>query len=91
MAIELSLPRGVYASEVIEKLYHYTNCQISISVNLLLLSERYPVVYTIKDLIKFHAAHLQKILKMELELQKARFLKKYFIKHSSKFLLKKDL
>ncbi len=45
VAIELSLPRGVYASEVIEKLYHYTNCQISISVNLLLLSERYPVVY----------------------------------------------
>ncbi len=92
MAIELSLPRGVYASEVIEKLYHYTNCQISISVNLLLLSERYPVVYTIKDLIKFHAAHLQKILKMELELQKSKILEKIFYKTLEQiFIEKKDL
>ncbi|WKC89582.1 DNA topoisomerase IV subunit A [Borreliella finlandensis] len=91
VAIELSLPRGVYASEVIEKLYHYTNCQISISVNLLLLSERYPVVYTIKDLIKFHAAHLQKILKMELELQKSKILEKIFYKTLEQIFIGKKI
>ncbi|EEH00797.1 DNA gyrase/topoisomerase IV, A subunit domain protein [Borreliella finlandensis] len=91
VAIELSLPRGVYASEVIEKLYHYTNCQISISVNLLLLSERYPVVYTIKDLIKFHAAHLQKILKMELELQKSKILEKIFYKTLEQIFIEKRI
>ncbi|WKC74879.1 DNA topoisomerase IV subunit A [Borreliella yangtzensis] len=91
VAIELSLPRGVYASEVIEKLYHYTNCQISISVNLLLLSERYPVVYTIKDLIKFHAAHLQKILKMELELQKSKILEKIFYKTLEQIFIEKKI
>ncbi|AEW68377.1 ParC [Borreliella garinii BgVir] len=91
VAIELSLPRGVYASEVIEKLYHYTNCQISISVNLLLLSERYPVVYTIKDLIKFHADHLQKILKMELELQKSKILEKIFYKTLEQIFIEKKI
>ncbi|WKC84990.1 DNA topoisomerase IV subunit A [Borreliella lusitaniae] len=91
VAIELSLPRGVYASEVIEKLYHYTNCQISISVNLLLLSDRYPVVYTIKDLIKFHAAHLQKILKMELELQKSKILEKIFYKTLEQIFIEKKI
>ncbi|MCD2349872.1 DNA topoisomerase IV subunit A, partial [Borreliella americana] len=91
VTIELSLPRGVYASEVIEKLYHYTNCQISISVNLLLLSERYPVVYTIKDLIKFHAAHLQKILKMELELQKSKILEKIFSKTLEQIFIEKKI
>ncbi|MGF7101455.1 DNA topoisomerase IV subunit A [Borreliella kurtenbachii] len=91
VAIELSLPRGVYASEVIEKLYHYTNCQISISVNLLLLSERYPVVYTIKDLIKFHAAHLQKILEMELELQKSKILEKIFYKTLEQIFIEKKI
>ncbi|MBB6213325.1 DNA topoisomerase IV subunit A [Borreliella californiensis] len=91
VAIELSLPRGVYASEVIEKLYHYTNCQISISVNLLLLSERYPVVYTIKDLVKFHAAHLQKILKMELELQKSKILEKIFYKTLEQIFIEKKI
>ncbi|BCR21483.1 DNA topoisomerase IV subunit A [Borrelia sp. HM] len=78
--IELTLPRGVYASEVIEKLYHYTNCQVSISVNLLLLSDRYPVIYTITDIIKFHAEHLQKVLKMELELERNKILEKIFSK-----------
>ncbi|WNY66429.1 DNA topoisomerase IV subunit A [Borreliella lusitaniae] len=91
VAIELSLPRGVYASEVIEKLYHYTNCQISISVNLLLLSDRYPVVYSIKDLIKFHAAHLQKILKMELELQKSKILEKIFYKTLEQIFIEKKI
>lgn len=91
VAIELSLPRGVYASEVIEKLYHYTNCQISISVNLLLLSERYPVVYTIKDLIKFHADHLQKILKMELELQRNKIFEKIFYKTLEQIFIEKKI
>ncbi|WP_040235738.1 DNA topoisomerase IV subunit A, partial [Borrelia crocidurae] len=78
--IELTLPRGVYANEIIEKLYHYTNCQVSISVNLLLLSDRYPVIYTVTDIIKFHAEHLQKVLKMELELERSKILEKIFSK-----------
>ncbi|AHH12055.1 Topoisomerase IV subunit A [Borrelia hermsii YBT] len=89
--IELTLPRGVYASEVIEKLYHYTNCQVSISVNLLLLSERYPVIYTVTDIIKFHAEHLQKVLKMELELEKSKILEKIFSKTLEQIFIEKKI
>ncbi|QMU98854.1 DNA topoisomerase IV subunit A [Borrelia sp. A-FGy1] len=89
--IELTLPRGVYASEVIEKLYHYTNCQVSISVNLLLLSDRYPVIYTITEVIKFHAEHLQKVLKMELELQRNKILEKIFYKTLEQIFIEKRI
>ncbi|UGQ16866.1 DNA topoisomerase IV subunit A [Borrelia sp. RT1S] len=89
--IELTLPRGVYANEVIEKLYHYTNCQISISVNLLLLSDRYPVTYTITDIIKFHAEHLQKVLKTELELQRSKILEKIFYKTLEQIFIEKRI
>ncbi|QFP42254.1 DNA topoisomerase IV subunit A [Borrelia miyamotoi] len=89
--IELTLPRGVYASEVIEKLYHYTNCQVSISVNLLLLSERYPVIYTITDIIKFHAEHLQKVLKMELELERSKIIEKIFYKSLEQIFIEKKI
>ncbi|WKC57631.1 DNA topoisomerase IV subunit A [Borrelia sp. P9F1] len=89
--IELTLPRGVYANEVIEKLYHYTNCQISISVNLLLLSDRYPVTYTIADIIKFHAEHLQKVLKMELELHRDKILEKIFYKTLEQLFIEKKI
>ncbi|AYE35936.1 DNA topoisomerase IV subunit A [Borrelia turcica IST7] len=89
--IELTLPRGVYASEVIEKLYHYTNCQVSISVNLLLLSDRYPVIYTITEIIKFHAEHLQRVLKMELELQRNKILEKIFYKTLEQIFIEKRI
>ncbi|BCR20651.1 DNA topoisomerase IV subunit A [Borrelia miyamotoi] len=89
--IELTLPRGVYASEVIEKLYHYTNCQVSISVNLLLLSDRYPVSYTITDIIKFHAEHLQKVLKMELELERSKIIEKIFYKSLEQIFIEKKI
>ncbi|BDU63275.1 DNA topoisomerase 4 subunit A [Candidatus Borrelia fainii] len=89
--IELTLPRGVYASEVIEKLYHYTNCQVSISVNLLLLSDRYPVIYTVTDIIKFHAEHLQKVLKMELELERNKILEKIFSKTLEQMFIEKKI
>ncbi|ASQ28872.1 DNA topoisomerase IV [Borrelia miyamotoi] len=89
--IELTLPRGVYASEVIEKLYHYTNCQVSISVNLLLLSDRYPVIYTITDIIKFHAEHLQKVLKMELELERSKIIEKIFYKSLEQIFIEKKI
>ncbi|AHH07999.1 DNA topoisomerase IV subunit A [Borrelia anserina] len=89
--IELTLPRGVNVNEVIEKLYHYTNCQISISVNLLLLSERYPVIYTVTDIIKFHAEHLQKVLKMELELEKNKILEKIFSKTLEQIFIEKKI
>ncbi|AGT27040.1 DNA topoisomerase IV subunit A [Borrelia miyamotoi] len=89
--IELTLPRGVYASEVIEKLYHYTNCQVSISVNLLLLSDRYPVIYSITDIIKFHAEHLQKVLKMELELERSKIIEKIFYKSLEQIFIEKKI
>ena len=76
---------------LIEKLYHYTNCQVSISVNLLLLSDRYPVIYTITEIIKFHAEHLQRVLKMELELQRNKILEKIFYKTLEQIFIEKRI
>lgn len=43
------------------------------------------------DLIKFHAAHLQKILKMELELQKSKILEKIFYKTLEQIFIEKKI
>ena len=45
--IELSLPRGVYAQEVIPQLYAWTDCEVSISSNVCVIQDRHPVVQSV--------------------------------------------
>lgn len=67
VAIEVSLARGVQASEVIDSLYAYTDCEISIPVNLLVIHENLPRQMTVTQVISHHAGQLVKILTAELE------------------------
>ena len=69
--IEIKLQRGVYAADAVDALYAFTDCEQSISCNLLVIRDNLPVVMTVTDIIKDHAKKLVKILKEELELEKA--------------------
>ncbi|ULQ59578.1 DNA topoisomerase IV subunit A [Brucepastera parasyntrophica] len=72
--IELKLPRGVYAEDVTDSLYAFTECEQSISCNLLVIRDNFPVLMTVSDVIRDHAKRLVKILKEELELEKINLL-----------------
>jgi topoisomerase-4 subunit A len=68
--IEIKLARGVYAEETVNALFAFTECEQSISVNLLVIKDNYPVVTTVTAIIKDHAKQLVKVLTRELELEK---------------------
>ena len=68
--IEVKLARGVYAQETVDALFGFTECEQSISVNLLVIKDGLPSVMTVTDVIKHHAKQLVKILTKELELEK---------------------
>ena len=68
--IEIKLQRGVYAADVVDALYAFTECEQSISCNLLVIKDNYPVVMTVSDIIADHTKRLVKILREELELEK---------------------
>lgn len=74
--IEIKLQRGVYAKEVVDALYAFTECQQTISCNLLVIKDNMPVVMTATDVIKTHAKQLVQILKEELEVERANLLEK---------------
>lgn len=74
--IEIQLPRGVPASEAVEGLYAFTDCERSISVNLLVIHENTPRNMRISEIIAFHADQLKNLLKQELELEKGKLLDK---------------
>ena len=65
--IEVTLQRGVYAEEVIPQLYAYTDCEVSISSNLTVISERHPEEPTVTDVLHRLTLQLRDTLKRELE------------------------
>jgi len=67
--IEIKLPRGVHSRDLENSLYAFTDCETSISVNLLVIRDNKPTIMTVSEIIHFHAVHIKKVLKQELELE----------------------
>jgi len=78
--IEIKLARGVYAQETVDALFAFTECEQSISVNLLVIKNGLPAVMTVTEVIKYHAKQLVKILTKELELEKEELLDKLHLR-----------
>jgi topoisomerase-4 subunit A len=68
--IEIRLPRGTYAKDVLDALFAFTECEQSISVNLLVIDGNIPKVMTVTEVIRRHAGQLIEILTGELEMEK---------------------
>ena len=68
--IEIKLPRNVYAADVLDALYAFTELEQSISANLLVIRDNHPVTMTVSEVIAYHAETLVAILKKELELER---------------------
>ncbi len=85
--IEIRLQRGVYAKEVEDALYAFTECEQSISCNCLVINHGTPIVTRVSDIVKYHAERLVDILKSELKIRErelqdeifARTLERIFI------------
>jgi topoisomerase-4 subunit A len=85
--IEVRLQRGTYAEEVVDSLYAFTQCEVSISCNLLLIKEGQPVLMRVGEIVRHHAERLVDILRRELKIEEgelkdelhARTLERIFI------------
>jgi topoisomerase-4 subunit A len=70
--IELTLARGVSATELIPQLYAYTDCAVSISSNLTVIMDRKPQLMTVSEIIRLLSERLREQLKAELEYDRER-------------------
>jgi len=74
--IEIKLPRGVYSAEVLNGLYAFTDCEVSISLNMLLIRDDKPALMTVGEIIEHHARRLIHLLEKELKLERGWILDK---------------
>ena len=70
--IEIKLPRGVYAKDVVDSLYAYTDCEKSISCQMLVIRDNMPQVMTATAIIQYYAKKLTAIIKDELEYERGK-------------------
>jgi topoisomerase-4 subunit A len=69
--IEIKLARGVYSEETVDALFAFTECEQSISVNLLVIRDGMPTIMTVTEVVQHHAKQLVSILTKELELERS--------------------
>lgn len=67
--VEIKLPRGVYADDVVKSLYAYTECEQTVNCQLLVIKDNMPQVMSVTEIIEYHAKKLTGILKDELNFE----------------------
>jgi topoisomerase-4 subunit A len=78
--IEIKLPRGHYAEDLINALYAYTECEVSLNSQIIVIKDDLPWETNIDEILHLHVDLLQGYLKKELEIEKGRILSKIFDK-----------
>lgn len=78
--IEIKLPRGVYARDVVDSLYAYTDCEKSISCQMLVIKDNMPVAMTAGEIIAYYARRLTLIIKDELEFERGQLTDKLHLR-----------
>jgi topoisomerase-4 subunit A len=72
--IEIKLPRGVHTQDVVDALYAFTDCEVNVSCNLLVIRDNMPVEMTVTEVVQFHAGYLVELLTKELKLEEKQLL-----------------
>ena len=72
--IEVRAPSGVSADQLIDALYAFTNCEISLSSRLIVIKNNRPVEMTVTEVLQANTDQLVDLLKRELELRERRLL-----------------
>jgi topoisomerase IV subunit A len=70
--IEIKAPQGVSADQLVDALYAFTDCEVSISSRLILIKNNRPVEMTVSEVLRENTRQLMDLLKRELEMKQAK-------------------
>jgi topoisomerase IV subunit A len=72
--IEIKCPAGVDAEKLVDALYAFTDCEVSIASRIVVIKENRPVELTVSEILRENTEQLVAILKRELELREQQLL-----------------
>lgn len=66
--IELKLPRSGGAAQLLKPLFAYTQCEVSVSTNLLVIKQNQPTQLSVSEVIRYNSDRLVQLLERELQI-----------------------
>ena len=67
--IEVKAPAGVSAEQLVDALYAFTDCEVTIASRIVVIKDNRPVEMTVSDVLRANTEHLVETLKRELQLR----------------------
>lgn len=89
--IEIKLPRGQYAEEILDALYGFTECEVALSSQIVVIKEGFPWEANVHEVLEYNAQKLVEFLKRELEIERDRLLEKLFYKTLERIFIENRL
>jgi len=89
--IEIKLPRGQYADKVIDSLYAYTDCEVSLNSQVVVIKDNLPWATNVDEVLKYNVVMLKEYLTRELDIEKERLLEKIFQKNLEQIFIENRL
>jgi topoisomerase-4 subunit A len=70
--IEIKAPQGVSAEQLVDALYAFTDCEVTIASRIVVIKDNRPVEMTVSEVLQENTAQLAATLKRELELKQGK-------------------
>jgi topoisomerase IV subunit A len=89
--IEIKLPRGQYAEEMLDALYGFTECEVTLHSQIVVIKEGAPWETDVHEILGYNAVKVVEFLKMELQIERDRLLEKIFYKTLERIFIENRL
>ncbi|MGB9601377.1 MAG: DNA topoisomerase IV subunit A [Limisphaerales bacterium] len=89
--IEIKAPPGVEAGQLVEALYAFTQCEVSIQSRIIVIKDNRPVEMTVSEILKDNTEQLLNLLRRELELKKSRIEAELYFKTLERIFIEKRI
>jgi topoisomerase-4 subunit A len=89
--IEIKLPRGQYADEMLDALYGFTECEVSLTSQVIVIKDNLPWETDVHEILGYNATQLVAYLKRELEIERDRILERIFYKTLERIFIENRL
>ncbi len=74
--VEIKLPRGIHADETIDALYAFTDCEVNVSPNMVVIRDNMPTIVQVEEVLRYNTDCLIRDLEKELNIERSRLLDK---------------
>ncbi len=89
--IEIKMSRGHYAQDVLDALYAYTECEVTLNSQIVVIKENMPWETDVDEILYYHVEKLKEYLKRELEIEQGRLNEKIFDKSLEQIFIENRL